>query len=67
LTQLEQKLCEIYVLADKIVHEPTVGISPPAVSQSNVSGYADQILSCVLEAIDDLALLRSGEPIGSPQ
>ena len=67
MTELEQKLCEIYILADKIRHEPPVSICPQVVSQDKVSGYAEMIKDAVVVAMDEAAHLVHKERLGSPQ
>jgi hypothetical protein len=67
LTQLEQKLCSIYLLADKIRHEPTVSLWPQTVSLNQVSEYAELIKDAVLVAMDEVAHLVHKERLGSPQ
>ena len=67
MTELEQKLCKIYVLADQIKHDPLNLLWPQSVSQSQIVGYADQIKDAVLFAMDEVAHLAHKERLGSPQ
>ena len=67
MTELEQKLCEIYILADKIRHEPPVSLWPQTVSLNQVSEYAELIKDAVLVAMDEVAHLAHKERLGSPQ
>ena len=54
VTELEEKLCQIYVLADKIVHEPVTSLWPQAINKDRVDEWANLIKKCVGEAIDEL-------------
>jgi hypothetical protein len=59
MSDVEAKICSIYILSEQIVNEPLVSLRPRVVNRDHVADSARQIGIFALEVLDKLP--------GSPQ